>query len=226
MFFVIVLGVSSIFPQKVDVTKNEDTLAAATNVQKWLDSSSAKNPRYLHAVVNNAGIGIGGLIDWMDVSVFQKVMDGEINILKSQNVVYFLLLCVSSIQQILINFVSKTNTKVNYFGTIRTVKSFLPILKAQACSHLHDNARIVNMVSMAGLVSNAGISSYYGSKHAQEAFTSCLRMELKSFDIDVVTVNPSVHETPMNDGLGKQISGIWENLSSELKEEYGMGKYT
>ena len=78
---------------------------------------------------------------------------------------------------------------------------------------------------MAGLVTNAGISTYYGSKFAQEAFTSCLRMELKAFDLDVVTVNPSVHETPMNDGLGNQISKIWQKLSPELKEEYGEGMF-
>lgn len=80
------------------------------------------------------------------------------------------------------------------------------------------------MVSMAGLVTNTGISTYYGSKFAQEAFTSCLRMELKAFDIDVISVNPSVHETPMNTALGTQISKIWEKLSPHLKEEYGSGK--
>jgi NAD(P)-dependent dehydrogenase (short-subunit alcohol dehydrogenase family) len=40
--------------------------AAASRVNQWL----GKGGNYLHAVVNNAGIGHGGLVDWLD-------MDGE-----------------------------------------------------------------------------------------------------------------------------------------------------
>lgn len=188
---------NNMFPLRVDVTKSEDLERAARSVVDWLEDSSASTPRCLHAVVNNAGVGVGGLVDWIDLAAHQKVMD------------------------------------INYFGTIRTVKAFLPILKTQACGNNqtsskikhYQDARIINVVSMAGLVVNAGISSYYGSKHAQEAFTSVLRMELKPFNIPVVSVNPSVHETPMNDGLGKQISSIWNSLRSDLQEEYGVDYY-
>lgn len=59
------------------MTSDDDTAAAASIVEVWLKDPTAKSPRCLHAVVNNAGIGIGGLVDWTDVSVYQKVMDGK-----------------------------------------------------------------------------------------------------------------------------------------------------
>jgi len=43
----------------------------------WIKDPSAKTHRYLHAVVNNAGIGAPGLIDWSSMSAYEKVMDGK-----------------------------------------------------------------------------------------------------------------------------------------------------
>jgi len=116
---------------------------------------------------------------------------------------------------------------VNFYGMIQTTKAFLPILKRQSCSGMHGNARVINMVSMAGLVTSPGLSSYHSSKFAAEAFSSCLRMELKgAFDIDVITVNPSYHQTPIIENLDEKIDYTWNNASSEKKKEYGIGEYT
>lgn len=71
------LGNDNIVPLKVDVTKDDDTVNAASAVSKWLKEPNAKLPRKLHAVVNNAGIAICGLVDWVEMSSYQKVMDSE-----------------------------------------------------------------------------------------------------------------------------------------------------
>jgi NAD(P)-dependent dehydrogenase (short-subunit alcohol dehydrogenase family) len=113
---------------------------------------------------------------------------------------------------------------VNYFGMVSTVKAFLPILKKQACNQDHKDARIVNVVSMAGLVAAGFGSTYHGSKFAAEGFSICLRHEMDAFDIDVVTVNPSFHETPMTDKMPQVCNDIWNNLDPKLREEYGEGK--
>jgi hypothetical protein len=64
-------------PLIVDVTKDQQVLQAAEIVQEWIHKGKATGKeRALHAVVNNAGIGMGGLIDWMELDFFQKVMDG------------------------------------------------------------------------------------------------------------------------------------------------------
>lgn len=47
----------------MDVTKDDQVLSAASRVNQWL----GKGGNYLHAVVNNAGIGHGGLVDWLDM---------------------------------------------------------------------------------------------------------------------------------------------------------------
>lgn len=70
-------GMANMFPIKVDVTKDEHTNEAATYISKWLQQPSSKKQRVLHCIVNNAGIGNLGLIDWLDLSTFRKVMDGK-----------------------------------------------------------------------------------------------------------------------------------------------------
>jgi NAD(P)-dependent dehydrogenase (short-subunit alcohol dehydrogenase family) len=74
-------GHSNIFPLKMDVTKEDEVKNAAVVVNKWINENTTAelttSPRLLHAVVNNAGIGSGGLIDWLDISVFRKDMEGE-----------------------------------------------------------------------------------------------------------------------------------------------------
>lgn len=178
-------GMANMFPIKVDVTKDEHTNEAATYISKWLQQPSSKKQRVLHCIVNNAGIGNLGLIDWLDLSTFRKVMD------------------------------------VNCFGTIRTVKSFFPIFKKQVFEKSHPEARIVNVTSLAGLMSNTGACAYSSSKHAAEAFTACLRLELQAFNIPVVSVNPSWHQTPLSDSTGAKLDDVWNDLSPEVQEEYG-----
>lgn len=175
-----------IIPVKVDVTNEEDSINAAASVLNWIKDPSAKTHRYLHAVVNNAGIGAPGLIDWSSMSAYEKVMD------------------------------------VNFYGTVRTTKAFLQIFKDQSSSDIYDRARIVNVASVAGLFAGSlGSSTYSGSKHAVEAFSSCLRLELKAFGIDVSTVNPSSHSTTMVSDTEVMLKRVWNNLDPATKNEYG-----
>jgi NAD(P)-dependent dehydrogenase (short-subunit alcohol dehydrogenase family) len=115
---------------------------------------------------------------------------------------------------------------VNYFGLIRCCKAFLPLFKEQAIQETHTGGRIINITSMAGLISNGvmGMSAYSASKHAANAFSHILRTELlSSYNIQVCTVNPSFHKTPLVDTMGDVLSNIWEKLDPKLKEEYGEG---
>jgi len=180
-------NIPSITAVKLDVTKDEDADNVASIVKNWLCDSSAVKNRYLHAIINNAGIGSNGPIDWTPVEDFENVME------------------------------------VNYFGMIRCVKAFLPTLKAQAFAgpESYKDARIITMGSFAGHIALPGSPSYVVSKHAVQDFSSCLRMELKSFDLPVVTVNPSVHGTTMLDYSKKHFEAKWNNLSPQVRREYG-----
>jgi len=177
----------SVTAVKLDVTKDVDPMNALKIVSGWLGKSTSKNPRFLHAVINNAGVGSNGPIDWTAVSDFENVME------------------------------------VNYFGMIRVTKAFLPILKSQSCKGLYRDARILNVCSFAGHIALPGSPAYVVSKFAVERFSSCLRMEMQSFDLPVITVNPSVHGTTMLDTSKPHFQAKWDKLTDEVRNQYGIG---
>jgi NAD(P)-dependent dehydrogenase (short-subunit alcohol dehydrogenase family) len=105
-------------------------------------------------------------------------------------------------------------------------KAFLPIFKQQAIGRTYGDSQIVNMVSMAGMLSAGGIAlpAYEVSKNAAEAFTDALRLEMKMFGVKVVSVNPSFHSTPLVSDTQKKLKEAWENMSPDLQKEYGHGR--
>jgi NAD(P)-dependent dehydrogenase (short-subunit alcohol dehydrogenase family) len=75
--------------------------------------------------------------------------------------------------------------RVNYFGSVWTLRAFLP--------GLGEGSHVVNMVSVAGLVA---VGPYSASKHAQLAFSRSVAVELAPRGISVLTVCPGFVETP------------------------------
>lgn len=71
-----------LIPIQMDVTKDDQVAVAVTTVKAWLNHEEAKandepkKKRVLHALINNAGVGTGGLVDWADLSSFQFCIDG------------------------------------------------------------------------------------------------------------------------------------------------------
>lgn len=76
--------------------------------------------------------------------------------------------------------------EVNYYGPIRLIHQFLPLLKQTP------HSRIVNLSSVAGLCGAPFMGPYGGSKHALEGMGKCLREELMPFDVHVCHINPGV----------------------------------
>lgn len=121
----------------MDVTKPADI----DRVLKQIQKENAEQG--LYAVVLNAGVGRGGVVDWMPLEEYRSIME------------------------------------VNFFSVVAVVKACLPLLK-QA------KGRIVNVTSFAGLFYGAPcMSAYCASKHASEAFTTSLRLEMKGWGIKV-----------------------------------------
>jgi len=73
---------------------------------------------------------------------------------------------------------------VNFFGVHRMCRTVLPIMRSQK------KGLIVNIGSVAGLISIPFQSMYSASKFALEAFTEILRIEAKPFGIKAVLVEP------------------------------------
>jgi short-subunit dehydrogenase len=79
--------------------------------------------------------------------------------------------------------------ETNFFGLVGFTKEVLPLMMQRG------QGRIVNVSSMAGLVSLPLIGAYCSAKHALEAASDALRMELWNTGVRVVTINPGVIET-------------------------------
>jgi NAD(P)-dependent dehydrogenase (short-subunit alcohol dehydrogenase family) len=65
---------STIIPMVMNVTSDLDVKIAADLVSKWMNEKSKKK-RFLHALVNNAGITKVGFFDWLEVDDYRRVME-------------------------------------------------------------------------------------------------------------------------------------------------------
>jgi short-subunit dehydrogenase len=76
--------------------------------------------------------------------------------------------------------------EINFWGVVRMTRAFLPLLR---CS---DEAHIVNISSLFGLIAPPGQSAYCASKFAVRGFSESLRRELEAEGarIAVTTVHP------------------------------------
>lgn len=83
---------------------------------------------------------------------------------------------------------------VNVYGPYRITKAFAPLL-------IEAKGRVVNIGSIAGVQTRSFYGPYSMSKHALEAFTDTLAIELARFDISVSIVDPG----GFNSDIGKNI---------------------
>jgi NAD(P)-dependent dehydrogenase (short-subunit alcohol dehydrogenase family) len=73
---------------------------------------------------------------------------------------------------------------INFWGVVRMTRAFLPLLRAS------DDARIVNISSVFGLIAPEGQTAYAASKFAVRGFSESLRHELADTRVGVTVVHP------------------------------------
>jgi len=73
---------------------------------------------------------------------------------------------------------------INFYGVVRMTRAFLPLL------HQSDDARLVNISSLFGLIAPPGNTAYVASKFAVRGFSESLRHELEGSTIGVTVVHP------------------------------------
>jgi NAD(P)-dependent dehydrogenase (short-subunit alcohol dehydrogenase family) len=74
--------------------------------------------------------------------------------------------------------------EVNFWAVVRLTRAFMPLLKAS------DDARLVNLSSLYGLISPPGQTAYSAAKFAVRGFSNALRFELQDTKIGVTVVHP------------------------------------
>ncbi|SHH01693.1 SDR family oxidoreductase [Flavobacterium defluvii] len=78
----------------------------------------------------------------------------------------------------------RNNFETNFFGPIEVMKAVLPQMRKQ------NSGLIINITSIAGYMGLPYRSVYSASKGALELITEALRMEVKSFGVEITNVAP------------------------------------
>uniref|UniRef100_A0A8D2IDH2 D-beta-hydroxybutyrate dehydrogenase, mitochondrial n=1 Tax=Urocitellus parryii TaxID=9999 RepID=A0A8D2IDH2_UROPR len=112
----------------------------------------------------------------------------------------------------------KEVAEVNLWGTVRTTKSFLPLLRRA-------KGRVVNISSMLGRMANPARSPYCITKFGVEAFSDCLRYEMYPLGVKVSVVEPgnfiaatSLYSPERIQAIAKK---MWDELPEVVRKDYG-----
>lgn len=104
--------------------------------------------------------------------------------------------------------------ELNLVGQIAVTQALLPNLRSA-------RGRIVNVGSIAGRSSLPFLGAYAASKHALEAVTDALRVELQPFGIAVSVVEPGTIATAIWRKGGERFQQLAAELPAELSDLYG-----
>jgi NAD(P)-dependent dehydrogenase (short-subunit alcohol dehydrogenase family) len=101
--------------------------------------------------------------------------------------------------------------ETNVFGVLRVTREVLPQMRERR------SGRILMMSSVAGLVTAPTQGAYSASKHALEAISNALRLELYPFDVKVILIEPGYIVT--------NIQQTAAELSKPYQEKIQTGPY-
>jgi NAD(P)-dependent dehydrogenase (short-subunit alcohol dehydrogenase family) len=107
--------------------------------------------------------------------------------------------------------------ETNVFSMVRMSQRVLPGMRERG------RGCIVNMSSIAGRTSNPLMGPYSGSKHAVEAISDAMRMELVSFGIHVVMIEPGFIPTNIGQASAEASSRYTENAAASPYAEVYLG---
>ena len=111
--------------------------------------------------------------------------------------------------------------EVNLFALIRITQACLPAMRRQR------KGIIVNLSSIVGKFSFPGSGIYAASKHALEAITDAMRLELAPMGIKVVTIRPGPIATEFNDVATQMTGDLMDRTDPDYKTIYQTaGEYT
>ncbi|MET9242431.1 oxidoreductase [Nonomuraea sp. NPDC003709] len=92
--------------------------------------------------------------------------------------------------------------EVNVFAPARLTQLALPYMREQG------SGTIVNVSSIGGEIALPLGCWYYATKHALEAYSDSLRMEVEPFGIDVVIIQPGIIKTGFEDHTAQDLREI------------------
>ncbi len=160
-----------VIPLMLDVTDEQQVRAAQAQIAETVNETG------LQGLVNNAGIAVAGVLEFLDMDAIRRQFD------------------------------------VNLFGLIDLTQCVLPLLRS-------GRGRIVNMGSSSGFFAAPILGAYSASKHALEAVSDTLRLELHGAGIHVAIVEPGAIATPIWEKSGQEAEQLAEKLPQEAHALY------
>lgn len=117
--------------------------------------------------------------------------------------------------------VFRAEIELNYFGLLNVAKAFMPALKRYQRVH-QISTRFIGVTStIAVMPSFPGLSGYAASKAAADTLMNTLRIEVKPFNVDIITVCPGITRTAFLSKGAEQMRRAWATASPQVKAEYG-----
>lgn len=114
---------------------------------------------------------------------------------------------------------AKAQFEVNLFGLAEMTKAVLPYMREQG------SGLVINTSSVGGKMHTPLGAWYHASKFALEGWSDCLRLEVASFNIDVVVLEPGGVATDFGDVLttplrNRSQGGAYELISNQVADMY------
>jgi NAD(P)-dependent dehydrogenase (short-subunit alcohol dehydrogenase family) len=107
---------------------------------------------------------------------------------------------------------------VNVYGPYRITRAFAPLL-------IESKGRVVNIGSIAGVQTRTFYGPYSMSKHALEAFTDALAMEMAKFDVKVSIVDPGGFNSNIGKNIHNRLKAKGMNFDDSLYKEEWQGNW-
>ncbi|XP_040022497.2 D-beta-hydroxybutyrate dehydrogenase, mitochondrial isoform X1 [Gasterosteus aculeatus] len=113
-------------------------------------------------------------------------------------------------------------SEVNLWGTVRVTKAFLPLIRRA-------KGRVVNVASMSGRMGCPSQSAYSVSKYGVEAFSDCLRYEMKAWGVKVSVIEPgnflAATSIMTRDSVAVTAAKLWREAPTQVQEDYGKARF-
>jgi len=101
---------------------------------------------------------------------------------------------------------------VNVYGPYRITKAFAPLL-------IKSKGRIINIGSIAGVQTKTFYGPYSMSKHALEAFTDALSIEMARFDVQVSIIDPGGFNSKIGKNIFNRLKAKGLNFDNSLYKD-------
>lgn len=106
---------------------------------------------------------------------------------------------------------ARTVFETDYFGAVAMTKALAPAMIERK------EGMIINVASLAGRVGHMFNSAYGSAKHALVGFSRSIRLELRPFNIKVVSIEPGYHKTEVIRNNANLSENFYDNESPMFK---------